>query len=486
MIECPSCHKRIGTSQQELTEHAKLHSGGRYSLDLLCTQCMICFEREKDFRYHEMSATKYGNCGFLNHEACGGHHPLAEGEVCPSPDGDHARMRIAVQNWELQELQDYQLRHDEAAEALPHQGEDCERWTVGARSLKANSLWSQRSRPLSKTSAPSHTDWTARSPFRNFADRYEQVKAVASLNKRKISWQIKCRVDLAAIGAIMNADSYTLGHMLRRGRDPNVLLYTTDTRAANIKYSEKLSGANNFISPLTLASEQGYLDGMGMLICAGADVNALDDNCRTALDWAMSRRNKMACAVLLAHGASYVDHGDGHVEDAFAFLQAAKDEFISSLICCHRETPHVGTLACYAHHAILKTDHESFKSLLSFGFSMDSKPQCVYHAGRDFQSLAQDMAPHLLKISPHELDLELLLEAITTNDILAIQTLLIPGTILPPSMCTGDAILDFARGTPGVWPEVIDVLAGAIPGIRLSTPLQESFWYSRVGVTECG
>jgi hypothetical protein len=261
-------------------------------------------------------------------------------------------------------------------------------------------------------------------------------------------------------------------------------LYTTDTCAANIEYSKKLSGGNNFIFPLILASEQGYLEGMSMLICAGADVNALDDNCRTALDWAMSRRNKMACAVLLAHGASYVERGDGHVEDAFAFLQAAKDEIISSLISCHRETPHVDPLPCYAHHAILNTDQASFRCLLSFGFSMNSKPQCVHHADCDFQTLAQDMAPHLLEISPHELNLELLFEAITANDILAIQTLLMPGTILPLSVCSADAIIDFARGTPGVWQEVIDVLAGAIPGIGLSKPAQESYCYSRFGITE--
>lgn len=481
--KCPSCHKMIGISQQELEAHAKSHPGGRYSLDLLCTQCMICFEREEDFVHHNVSASRYGNCGFLNHKDCGGHHPLAEGEVSPHPDGDHARMRIVVQNWELKELQDYQLRHDETAKALPDQGEDCERWTLGCRSLETASLWSQRSRPLSKKSAPSYVDYTARTPFRNFADRYEQVKAVATSRNRNRSWQIKCREDLAVVGAITNKDSDTLAEMLREGRNPNILLHTVDTRVANMKYSEKLSGRHKFISPLILASEQGFLDGMSRLICAGADINAIDDNCRTALDWAMSRHNKMACAVLLAHGAHYVEHGDRHVEDACAFLQAAKDELISSLIRLQRESPFIEPFACYAYRAILDTDETSFRTLLSFGFSMDSKAHCD---GRSFRDLAQGMAPHLLNITPRELDLQLLLDAIAVNDVLAIRTILAPGTVLPRSLCSGDAILDYARSTIGVWQEVIDVLADAITGVGLSKPAQESFCYSRVGIIERG
>jgi hypothetical protein len=122
-------------------------------------------------------------------------------------------MRIAVQNWELRELQDYRLRHDEVVESLPEQGEDCERWTVSGRSLRATSVWSRRSKPLSKTSAPSHVDYTARTPFRNLADRYEQVKAVATSRNRNRSWQIKCREDLALIGAIRNEDYETLAEV---------------------------------------------------------------------------------------------------------------------------------------------------------------------------------------------------------------------------------------------------------------------------------
>lgn len=260
---------------------------------------MICFDNAEDLRHHIMSASRYGECGFKfkHHHACSGHHPLAHGEITPDPDGDHARMRIAVQTWELTELQDYQFRHNEVEQALPDRSSDCERWTLGAHSLRPSSLWSQRSRPISKRSAPSHTEYTARLPFRNLADRYEQVKAVASLRNATKSWQNKRRADLTAVGAIMNQDPGKLAQILSNGQDPNVRLHTTDTGAANIRYGEQLSGRHPFIPPLILAAEQGFLNGIDMLLCAGADINAVDDNCRTALDWAMTRNNKMACAV---------------------------------------------------------------------------------------------------------------------------------------------------------------------------------------------
>jgi hypothetical protein len=449
---------------------------------------MICFEREEDLRHHETSANKYGNCGFLNHKNCGGHHPLPEGEISANPAGDHARMRWAVHNWQLLELQDYQLRHDEVVEALPDQGEDCERWTWTARSLKAISLWSQHSRPLSKMSALTSTDYSARTPFRNIADRYQQVKAVAASRNRIKNLQIKRRADLATVGAIMTKDFTTLGQMLHEGRDPNTHLYICDTGAARMRYNEKLKKTHEVISPLILASEQGYLDGMSMLICAGADVNAVDDNYRTALDWAMTRHNKMACAVLLAHGARYVERGDRLGDDAHAFLQSAKDELISALIHQHKTRSHAHPFACYAYHAILSADEHAFRTLLSFGFSLDSRPLCICaeHGCRSFRDMAKNAAPHLLDILPQAVDLELLLNAISTNDVYAIPALLTPTTILPLSVCSGDALLDFARKTPGVSQVVVDVLAGAIEVVGLSRPPQESYWYSRFGVTECG
>lgn len=382
-------------------------------------------------------------------------------------------------------MQDYQLRHDEVVEALPDQGEDCERWTWTARSLKAISLWSQRSRPLSKMSAPTSTDYSARTPFRNIADRYQQVKAVAASRNRNKNLQIKRRADLATVGAIMAKDFTALVQMLQEGRNPNTHLYICDTGAARMRYNEKLQKTHEVISPLILASEQGYLDGMSMLICAGADVNAVDDNYRTALDWAMTRHNKMACAVLLAHGARYVDRGDRLGDDAHAFLQSAKDELISALIHQHRTRSHAHPYACYAHHAILNANQNAFRTLLSFGFSLDSRPLCICaeHGCRSFRDMAKNAAPHLLDILPQEVDLELLLEAISTNDVHAIKTLLTPTTILPLSVCSRDVLLGFARTIPGVSQEVVDVLAGAVEGVALSRPPQESFWYSRVGAT---
>jgi hypothetical protein len=448
---------------------------------------MICFEREEDLRHHEMSANEYGNCGFLDHKNCGGHHPLA-GEVSANPASDHARMRSAVQNWQLLGLQDYQLRHDEVIEALPDQGEDCERWTWTARSLKAISLWSQHSRPLSKMSALTSTDYSARTPFRNIADRYQQVKAVAASRNRNKTLQIKRRADMATVGAIMTKDFTTLAQMLHEGRNPNAHLDIRDTGAARMRYNEKLKKTHDVISPLILASEQGYLDGMSMLICAGADVNAEDDNCRTALDWAMTRHNKLACAVLIAHGARYEERGDRLVDDPHVFLQSAKNELISTLVYQHRTRSHADPFACYAHHAILNADEDAFRFLLSFGFSLDSRPLCICaeHGCRSFRDMAKNAAPHLLKIQPQGVDLQLLMEAIRTNDVHTIKTLLTPTTILPLFMCSGDVLLDEARKMPGVSQEVLDVLAGVIEGVALSRPPQESFWYSRVMVTDCG
>ena len=484
LIKCPSCRKKIGLSQQELEAHAKSHLGGRYSVDLLCRECMICFEREEDFRHHLVSAKEHRDCGFKfeHHRKCDGHHPLDECEVFPNPDGDHARMRIAVQKWELLGLQDYQLQHDEVAKALPDQGEDCGRWSLAAISVKANSLWTLRSKPVSKTSAPSRVDYTAKIPFRNLAVRYEQVKAATALKYLTRKWQIERRTDLAAVGAIMAMDFHKLAQILREGRDPNARLYTVDTGAANMRYNEQLCGRHNYFFPLILASEQGFLDGMSLLICAGADIHAVDDNCRTALDWAMARQNKLACAVLLAHGARYVDRGDREVEDARVFLQAAKDEMMSDLIFRHRERP--PALACYAHHAILHADEISFGALVSFGFSAYSEPLCPYHDLRTFGDLAKSAAPHLLGIShtPEVLDLEHVVEAITANCIPAIRTFLTPGIKLPFSVCSVDALTAFARSMPGVTQEVIDVLEYANRGVGLSKAPKEDYWYSRFGV----
>lgn len=52
-----------------------------------------------------------------------------------------------------------------------------------------------------------------------------------------------------------------------------------------------------------------------MLLCAGADINAVDENFRSALDWTMTRSNRKACAALLARGARYVERGDRRVEE---------------------------------------------------------------------------------------------------------------------------------------------------------------------------
>lgn len=58
---------------------------------------------------------------------------------------------------------------------------------------------------------------------------------------------------------------------------------------------------------------------------------------------------------------------------------------------------------------------------------------CGTHGTRSFCDLAQDLAPHLLDTSnsPQELDLMLLLEAITASDVPAIRNLFKPAVTLP-------------------------------------------------------
>lgn len=331
------------------------------------------------------------------------------------------------------------------------------------------------------------SEYTTKLPFRSFADRYLEVKAVASLRNATKNWQSRRRTDLAAVGAIMNGDMEKLAKMLRNGQDPNARLHTAGTGAANIRYDEQLSGTHPSIFPLTLAAEQGFLNGIDMLLCAGADINAVDENCRSALDWAMTRGNEKACAALLARGARYVERGDRRVENGRAYLQAARDSLIRDLIAIHRRVPKPERLDCHAHHAILYMDGGSFKTLLSYGFSIHSKPMCGTHGTRSFCDLAQDLAPHLLDTSnsPQELDLMLLLEAITANDVPAIRNLFRPAVTLPLWMSSPDALLDFTRATPGISQEAINVLASAVRWVGLPTPPQEDNWYSRFDIPEC-
>ena len=326
LVKCPSCHSMIGRSRQELSDHARLHPG-RFMAQNFCLDCGICFEREKDFQRHAKSVLQDGTCGFVfEHPGpCHGHHPRSEELEA------HQRMRqavLTVPKFDFERTKYDLFRLGEVVEALPDQGDDSERWTISHVSLKSGFARSLISQPNTKWSAPSHIDYATKLSRSVLSERFARFNWRTSSEHRrsKKEWQTKCRQHLSMIGAIMRHDSKQLCSILRGGYDSNHLLYTANTPAASIRYSNDVKLKDLTMTPLTFASEQGFYEGVDALISFGADLNTEDEGRHTPLHWATIRGNWRVCVLLLSHGALLVPHEDCTIESVVQLLQEAKDQ----------------------------------------------------------------------------------------------------------------------------------------------------------------